>query len=370
MGKYRFLFFGLFAANALAGQVMYPGDTNNDGVANYLDLLPVGIGYGVPGEERPAASENWFAQPFIIWDYFLPTTGINGGLINANGDGTIDSLDIDAIAANYDMMQDTAMPLPWQHNIVCASCPPPVLSISYDQDSVAVNGAFQATISVLYPEPVPPLLGALGLALDLTYDPDLVVETSVTVAPNTDEGTMMFITATSQEAAGFRLPPPGRVHVSAAGRGQNVFFNDSTMVARVEFIVVDDIQRDTAFRAFKLEIANLLFLNLKEELLFPIIHNPDSVVLYQPLDGLEEPPLRALMKVFPNPARGEIFVQASQPVELSLLRLWNAQGELSAEAAPGMGTEWTIPAGRLAPGLYLLEIQRGREKWVERVLIQ
>ena len=214
MLKHLFFLGCILTAWPLGGQeVMFPGDTNNDGAANYLDLLPIGIAFGTFGEPRPAASENWFAQPFIFWDYFLPTTPVNGGFINANGDAIIDTLDLDAIVANYDMVQDSAMPFPWQHNIICNSCPSPTLSIIYDQDSVEVNGAFQATISVLYPETIPADLGALGLALELTFDPELVVESSVVVTPNANEEALMFVTATSTEAAGYRLPSPGRVQV-------------------------------------------------------------------------------------------------------------------------------------------------------------
>lgn len=354
----------------LAGQVMYPGDANNDGVANYLDLLPVGIGFGTLGEPRPGASEGWFAQPFIIWDYFLPTTGVNGGYIDANGDAIIDTLDLDAIVANYDFEQDTAMPMPWQHVIVCNTCPPPVLSITYDLDSVEVNGAFQAFISVLYPEEIPVELGALGLALELTYDPDLVVETSVTVLPNTDEGSLMFITATSQEAVGYRLPAPGKVQVAASGRGQNAFFKDSTLVAKLEFIVIDDILRDTFFRPFQLEISNLLFLNVKEELLMPLVLNQDSVVLFQLLDAKERLPLGGMLEVFPNPARDLIRVSAAQPVDMDVLRLWNSQGMQVWQAGDSSGAEWVIPGRELPPGIYWLEARRGRENAIRKVIIQ
>ena len=361
----------ILAASVLPAQVMYPGDTNNDGVANYLDLLPIGIAFGVEGEPRPGASENWFAQPFFQWDYQLPTTPwVNGGYINANGDAIIDTLDLDAIIANYDLVQDTAMPIPWLHELPCFTCPPPELLITYDKDSVKVNEPFQAFISVQYPGPIPIEQGALGVAMELSYDPDLVVEEAVEVIPNTDEGALMFVTATSVDAFGYRLPAPGRMQISAAGRGQNAFFKESTLVATASFIVIDDIQRDTVFRSFKLEVEDLLFLNVFEELLNPIILNQDSVVLYQPLDPVSEPSLSSRLDVYPNPAGEWIRVQSSRFIDLTYMRLWNAQGMLVREIIPAAGREWTIPLEGIPGGVYWLETGQNGEPGVNKILIQ
>ncbi|MFZ2897703.1 MAG: hypothetical protein WA004_03720 [Saprospiraceae bacterium] len=353
----------------LSGQLMYPGDTNNDGVANYLDLLPIGIAFGVEGEPRPLASENWFAQPFIIWDYFLPTTFVNGGYINANGDAIIDTLDLDAIVANYDLLQDTAAPMPWQHNVICATCPPALFSITYSDDSVAVNEPFQAFISLLYPETIPQELGALGVAAELSFDPDLVVEEAVMIEPNQDEGTLMFVTATSQSAFGYRLPSPGRIQFAAAGRGENALYKDNNLLATASFVVVADIQRDTVFRAFKMQVENLLLLNLQEEMLPVFLMNQDSVVLYQPLNQTSEAPLSEALKVFPNPAGPVIGVRSGRFVRLDYLRVWDSRGVLAASLEKTEGVNWEIPTAGFAPGIYWVEARSGGEYWRQRVLI-
>lgn len=358
-------------ANAMQGQVMYPGDTNNDGVANYLDLLPIGIAFGIEGEPRPGASEGWFAQPFFPWDYNLPTTPwVNGGYINANGDAIIDTLDLDAIIANYDLLQDTAMPMPWLHNLPCFTCPQPEFLITYDKDSVKVNEPFQAFISVRYPGPVPVEQGALGVAMELSYDPELVVEEAVEITPNTDEAALMFVTATSIDAFGYRLPAPGRMQISAAGRGQNAFFKDSTLVATVSFIVIDDIQRDTVFRSFKLNVESLLFLNVFEELLNPILLNPDSVVLYQPLDPVSEAPVQEMLEAFPNPAGKWLRVRADRVTDLPYLRLWNVRGVMVREIEPATGREWTIPLEGIPNGVYWLETYLNGMPWIDKILVQ
>jgi hypothetical protein len=373
MKRYCISLIFLFGWGLLSGQVMFPGDANNDGTANYIDLLPVGIAYGVEGPERPTGSQLWLPQSFDLWDYVLPTTFVNGGHIDANGDGVIDSLDIDAIVEHYDLLQNGSIPppIPWTPPFFCDECPPVVLEISYSQDSVETGQAFEAYIRLLYPPPPPlPELGALGIAIELSYDPDLVVEESLEIIPNTDLEGAMFVTATSQLASGVRLPNPGRVHIASAGRGESPFIMEDNLVATLSIIVVDDIQRDTFFRPFRLEVENLLILNLAEEMVFTLLSNQDSVVLFQVLGDAPERPLAGLISVFPNPAEGPIQVKSSQAVGLDFLRLWDAQGRLLRETRPGWGTQWTIDAAGLPAGLYWLEARRGGEQWGQRVMLR
>ena len=99
MIRLTFLFL-VMSASVLSSQpiVMFPGDTNNDGTANQYDILPVGIAYGTEGFPRPGATQDWLPQ-FLPnqWLENLPVSGVNFGFIDSDGNGMIDSLDIDAI---------------------------------------------------------------------------------------------------------------------------------------------------------------------------------------------------------------------------------------------------------------------------------
>ena len=46
---------------------VWPGDTNNDGIANHFDLLPLGIGIDSSGPLRPNASLDWIGQEAPGW---------------------------------------------------------------------------------------------------------------------------------------------------------------------------------------------------------------------------------------------------------------------------------------------------------------
>jgi hypothetical protein len=44
------------------GSLVWPGDANSDGVADIIDILPIGIGFGSVGPTRANASLSWIGQ--------------------------------------------------------------------------------------------------------------------------------------------------------------------------------------------------------------------------------------------------------------------------------------------------------------------
>jgi len=93
-------------------QIMFPGDLNNDGVANQYDILPLGIAIFDEGFPRELSDIHWIEHSFFTWDQVLPVTGINYGFIDSDGNGFIDTTDITAILVNYDSIQNTSIPEP------------------------------------------------------------------------------------------------------------------------------------------------------------------------------------------------------------------------------------------------------------------
>lgn len=81
---------------------VWPGDTNNDGIANHEDLLPIGVAHQFTGPERngllywaPWTASNWMED--------LPT-GSNFKHIDADADGAILAEDIELIENHYNLV--------------------------------------------------------------------------------------------------------------------------------------------------------------------------------------------------------------------------------------------------------------------------
>lgn len=78
---------------------VWPGDTNNDGVVDVGDLLPIGLAMGSNGTPRLSANaSSWSAQYGEDWNTDL--NGLNHKYIDANGDQVISSLDTQVVMDN------------------------------------------------------------------------------------------------------------------------------------------------------------------------------------------------------------------------------------------------------------------------------
>ncbi len=74
---------------------VYPGDTDNNGVINELDILPIGLYFLDQYYPRNSISFEWDAKQAIIWEDSAATYA------DANGDGIVDEKDVIGIGVNW-----------------------------------------------------------------------------------------------------------------------------------------------------------------------------------------------------------------------------------------------------------------------------
>ncbi len=101
----RFEDFCLDGTNTCNYDDVLPGDFNANRHASIDDVLHWGIAAGNTGVTRPDSSLDWILQPCPDWDVFV--SGINGKHQDGNGDGIVDSQDLDALIQNYDTTYNT-----------------------------------------------------------------------------------------------------------------------------------------------------------------------------------------------------------------------------------------------------------------------
>ncbi len=316
----------LFYTFANAQFLMFPGDTNNDGIANYYDVLPIGLAYNSEGPPREIPNINWMPMEFFLWGQILPFSGVEYGFIDCDGNGMIDSLDVEAIAQNYDQMQLEANPPPMPYELpdTLFTSNVPGLNISFSVDTAMVTDTFFAQIILNFPGPgdIEP---ALGLAFGLEYDADLVKDSLTVIFPDTIANDLMFVSAASNFISFYRLPQEGRIEMGAAGRGQNVF-NGNRIVANVRFIVDDVIIRSIE-KEFAFTFTDVLLINNQERVL-EIGTFSDTIVLIDTSTVLvKEVNLDNEIQVYPNPASNYITIE-SRNLFLKDILIYNQLGQV------------------------------------------
>lgn len=84
----------------LSSVSVYPGDTDNNGVVNALDILPIGVYFMTSGASRTAVTFAWGAYRAVLWSTAEATYA------DANGDGVVNEMDIIGIGVNWHNTHD------------------------------------------------------------------------------------------------------------------------------------------------------------------------------------------------------------------------------------------------------------------------
>ncbi len=74
------------------GLAVFPGDANNDGIVNEMDVLPLGVFWGLTGDQRSGNPNVWSRQAATSW------SPVRATYADCNGDGVINASDIDVIS--------------------------------------------------------------------------------------------------------------------------------------------------------------------------------------------------------------------------------------------------------------------------------
>ncbi|MCB0706109.1 MAG: T9SS type A sorting domain-containing protein [Saprospiraceae bacterium] len=368
------LFLTLLLPLPLVAQItMFPGDCNNDGTADQYDILPIGIAYQIEGSPRPDATLEWVPQLHPDpWGLQLPVSGVDLTFVDSDGNGIIDSFDLDPIALNFDSIQNQAMPLPLPYlpPDTCFSCPKPKLVITFDRDTAMVKDTFYAELVLVYEEEVPPSVGALGIAFGLNYDPLNVVDSLTSVFPDTMPGDLMFVTSTSSLARSWRVIPPGQIRFGAAGKGTNRFFA-TRLLGRVELVVEDMIIRLPMAVAtdFWLEADGILILNQFEQVVCLDSVVLDTLVLFDPVNAVKKQDnLLPYISFFPNPANDWIQVLSPNGA-LIQIEIWSLDGQLERQWRNVDTSEKLLFQG-LEPGVHLLKMYTPKGVLVEKMVVE
>ena len=85
---------------------VWPGDVNQDGIANHFDILGLGMAFGQTGPTRTDASSLWMPQHADDWANYI-LDGTNSKHADCDGNGLVDNEDVAVISQNYAAINST-----------------------------------------------------------------------------------------------------------------------------------------------------------------------------------------------------------------------------------------------------------------------
>lgn len=156
----------LLVGSGLLAQPVWPGDANNNGIVNGVDVLYIGWAFGQTGPARADIDTDWAPQPEPSpWAGVFPD-GTNFYFADANGNGIVDAEDIDgAVNENFAERHGTLTSDGYANAPVGSGAP--ALTLLPVAPVVGVGGTAQFELW-LGTEAVP-ASDILGIALHVSY---------------------------------------------------------------------------------------------------------------------------------------------------------------------------------------------------------
>ncbi len=323
---------------------VWPGDANDDLIANNQDLLAIGLAYGDTGAVRPNATLQWISQDATLWDSSF-VGGTNHAHADCNGDGAVNDSDTLAILQNYGLVHNKT------HGLLTGTTNDPELAIESLYDTVLDSSHVQLLVRLGTPQH--PADSVYGIAWSVFYDPQIVDSATVEVDFDScwvgQQGVNLLTLVQRMHALGrIDLALTRTDHQPISGEG---------IISRIGIVVIDNISGkmpgDTTYSPLAITVADAGMINpLGRDL---PLQGIDKVLTVQ--GTLSAPHLSPGKQaaVFPNPTRDEIYVQTASDSPAAL-RLFDLAGKLVLEQEFGASAHKRLHLGALRAGVYILKV--------------
>lgn len=327
--------------------IIWPGDANDDNIANNLDLLNIGLGYGTAGEQRDLQGIEWFPMVSQDWDQNFEDA-INYKHADCDGNGEIQDLDINAIELNYGQTHGDYQPF--------ASPPATSADASIfvdlpDPEDIILGVPFEAPI--ILGTDVLPVDDIYGLGFILNFNPDLINPSSIEISY---EPSWLGVLPVNLITIDRTKADEGKVEMALVRTDQN---NVSGFGQIAEFIgIIDNI---AGKQEMSIEISNVKAIMENEELI--PLRTPTEVI--ELITGVNNPDQNLKLTIFPNPTTEIIYIKNSMNYPLETVEIQDVNGRIlySAENPAGMISLDDFPSGA-----YIVYVKVDGRHFYERII--
>jgi len=218
----------------LRGPAVWPGDTDDNGIVNQADLLPIGTYFNFAGPKRRNASIQWIGQYATRWQPKEATYA------DANGNGKVEVGDMDVVTINWGRTHGLSCPAVYHQSVLSRELSqrgkllPVVRYLSGDKG---------LTVEIFADS----LSECNGIAFELEYPANVLRLVAVQKGNVWDRQTLLiFKNEPVQDKVGIGICEPGM---------EINHFEDRSLVAVVQFAVKSDQVRDQSYLNFKINEA-------------------------------------------------------------------------------------------------------------------
>ncbi|MFN5458387.1 MAG: T9SS type A sorting domain-containing protein [Bacteroidota bacterium] len=284
----------------------WPGDANDDLIADNMDMLEIGLGYGFVGQQRIVQGNNWNGLPSYTWGTLA--NGITDDKhIDSDGNGLIDLADTNAIVLNYGLTRPSSRIGEFNQKTTNGSNS--ILKVDILQDTITAGGNGNIIISL--GDSINPTSSFYGIAFTLNFNSNIVDPSTFRINANGSwagiQNTNLFCSVLNDGNSGNVKAVISRFdHINSSGFGS---------IANMAF------QTKTNYNGTQNIIFNLSDVKLIDNVnnTLPVTAINDSAIGLDPLLKTTEEN-ESYFKIYPNPFQSEInfLVQEYGKYEISI----------------------------------------------------
>lgn len=357
----------LLFAEMNAQEMLWPGDVNNNGIVNHIDVLYLGNAIGTVGPPRIGATTNWEEQEITtLWAEEFPN-GVNYAYADCDGDGIISHEDFfTAIDINYGFTHGVIVPDDFDLGVPGVS---PPLFFGTPSDPI-VEGTFGA-IPLNFGTQDSPVEDFYGVAFSIRVDP-AIAEFGFFPFPDFEEFDEDWLDFDNGE-------PLISVRPNFAGDKVEIAISrTSGLVADSNFggfgmffiVIIDNVVGLGADQTTTpIYIEDVKLLNETGQMTPVVADSTDLIIFNDDLVNDTEEPLEQSIQVYPNPVR-EMLTIDSKNASIEQVELFDGVGQRLLLQTDLSTQKYNILSADYPSGVYHLTIQTTNGWLRKKVVIQ
>ncbi|WP_020537812.1 cohesin domain-containing protein [Lewinella cohaerens] len=331
-----------------ADGLVWPGDTNDDGIANNLDLLPIGLGFGSEGAVRNNPSLQWLAQYAEGWAAQTPASEVNYRHADTNGDGIVNGLDTLALSLNWGLEAENFAPGTPEDFFTGAP---------FFVEADTVQAGATARLPIILGVPDEQVNDAYGIAFSIRYPAEMITPGSLQINADgwlgieNDNLLLMY----------HDYPAQGRVEVAMVRTDGQEMSGEGT-IGELIIIMEDVILRGLVDVMVPIVIEDVTLINFSEQQL-PTAPK-QTVTLVEGVTNTDTPAWANDISVLPNPTTGPLKIESGEVIVESI-RLTDVNGKLLLSQKIDNNE---LDLSSYPAGVYYLQLQTPEGSLYEKVV--
>lgn len=332
---------------------VWPGDANNDGIVNNLDVLFVGNAFSKQGNARDILQIDWQQTEVIKWNDSL-STGLNLGYADCSGNGFVNIEDVIAIEQNYGETNSNFNGL----SFLNGNTSDPLLTVVASDSFWLPGEAVSLTVFLNQTN----LDSIYNIAFTLNYDTILIQEATVSLLPHPQfggGGRQPIFVQKNYENSGF-------VEFGIS-RTNNNNHAGSLAIATASMIIEDNlIGKSFLDVAGAFHLSNIRMHN-KDLQEIPVMGDTVSAKI---VTSISEKKLAQQTSIYPIPANDKLFVDFKKEIEINDIQLIDMNGINIPADFSVVGNSVMLNLATIVKGVYILKLITVNGVLHQKILIE